>query len=47
MNDYIAAEENDMHFLLRETDGNRNLFSVHVNSVDDLTELDKILNNLS
>ena len=41
--DYNAAKENNMHFLLRRTEENKNMFSMNVNSVDTLVDLDKIL----
>jgi len=43
MSDYKASIENKMHFLLRSTQDNKNLFSKDIHSIKDLCLLDECL----
>ena len=43
MSDFNAAKENGLHFMLRQTEENKNIFSNNINSMIDLTHLDKEL----
>ncbi len=45
--DYIAADDNNLHFVLRETDENNNYFkNMSVPHIKDLTELNAVLKTL-
>jgi len=44
LSDFNAAKKNNIHFLLRQTKDNKELFSNEVSSISNLTSLIKILN---
>ena len=46
MSDFNASKANEMHFLLRETEDNKDMFPENITSASDLNHLDKMIVNL-